>query len=317
MITSLDWARQKAWAMHPPIMRTMLGILHRHANGNRLTPDAIAEAVRTRHSARVAGVEDSGNDVPPVPYVCTPDGVAVISVQGVIAKRASLIEDVSTGQASSCERILSNVNLAKSDKRVRAIVLDVDSPGGTVDGVAGLSDELYSLRGKIPLVAFANGLMCSAAYWIGSACDRIVATQDAEVGSIGVYSILSDYSEMLKTAGVSEELIRAGKFKGEGHPDFPITQAAKDLAQTSVDDYYSIFVSAVARNRGLSQSQAAMLADGTTTIGRKCLANGLADSIGVLFDACKVALSPGVPKQPNSARNISRHPAAPKAAIWR
>lgn len=294
-VSMLAWALSRVWALHPDYVQRGYALLLRHAQGERASAEEVA-ALAAAKAGKSNGAEAG--------YTVNSQGVAVVPVSGVIAKRMADVNGWCAPQGTSVEALRQNIDAALADKEVKAIVLDVDSPGGTVDGVADLSQYLFSVRGQKPITAFANGLMASAAYYIGSAADKIVASQDAEVGSIGVYSILEDDSEAYKAQGVRFEMIKAGKFKGEGHPLFPITQEARTLTQETVDAYYSQFVSAVARNRGIALDKALSLANGKTEIGAKAQALGLVDEIGTLDTAMQVALSTAASK-PQAASNFS------------
>jgi capsid assembly protease len=133
---------------------------------------------------------------------------------------------------------------------IDAIVIDVDSPGGTIYGVQELSDKIFAARGSKPIIAVANSMCCSAAYWVASAADQLAVTPGGDVGSVGVYTMHVDYSKMLKEDGVEVTLVKAGKFKAECSPYLPLSDEARDHLQEGVDDCYMAFLKAVARNRG-------------------------------------------------------------------
>jgi signal peptide peptidase SppA len=140
---------------------------------------------------------------------------------------------------------------AVADDAVSQILLDIDSPGGSVYGVSELGDAILSARAQKPVVAIANSLAASAAYWIGSQAGEFYVTSGGEVGSIGVWQAHQDYSKAMDEAGVKTTLISAGKFKVEGNPYAPLDEEAQGFMQSRVDDYYAAFTKAVAKGRGV------------------------------------------------------------------
>jgi len=253
----------KPWAMKEDVVMTMRDIVIRHLKGENL--DALELAART----------DGKKDAPAYEVI---DGTARIPIYGVISKRISLIQRISSPGTSVLE-IRSMLREAASDSKVDRIVLDIDSPGGSSDGVAELSDYIFALREKKKIVAFANGSMCSAAYWIGSAAEEVYASTGSMVGSIGVYAVIDDYTHANWEAGIKTEVIKAGKNKAAGHPDKPFTAEDRAVIQTEVNMVYDLFIEAVARNRGMSVDDVLKVATGDIFIGKKAVDTGLVDGI--------------------------------------
>lgn len=175
---------------------------------------------------------------------------AVLPLQGVISQKMNLMTHYSGG--TSTEMFGAWFDDAMADASVDRIVLDVDSPGGSVYGIAELARKIYNSRGKKPIIAMCNSLCASAAYWIASAADEIHVTPGGEVGSIGVIAVHVDRSENNKKEGFNVSYITAGKYKAEGNQDAPLDKEAKTHMQSRVDEYYRLFVRDVARNRGIS-----------------------------------------------------------------
>jgi signal peptide peptidase SppA len=182
------------------------------------------------------------------PRASQPGDVMVLPLFGTISKRADLLTQISGG--TSIENFTKSFREAVANPGVKAIVINIDSPGGGVFGVAELADEIYNARGDKHIVAIANDMAASAAYWIGSAADEFVVTPSGLVGSIGVYTIHEDWSEAYKQAGISSTVIQAGKYKTEGIELMPLTEEARAEIQKSVDFYYDTFVASVAKGRG-------------------------------------------------------------------
>jgi signal peptide peptidase SppA len=151
--------------------------------------------------------------------------VAVIPVFGVITPRPSILEYY--GLAISTQTIGQRVREAAADADVKAIVLDVDSPGGVISGVSELAAELRGLRGAKPIVAHADYLVASAAYWIAAQADEIIASPSALVGSVGVYSMHVDQSGLLEQLGIKVSLIAEPAEKIEGNPFEPLGEDAE------------------------------------------------------------------------------------------
>lgn len=229
----LHAVREQPWAIRPEKLATILDLLRFRAEGGRLSAEEIAERIgAARHQARPAA-----------------GSVAVIPVFGVIVQRASMLAQSSGAQGT--EQIAAAFNQAVSDPNVGAIVLQVDSPGGGVYGVAELADTIFKARGSKPIVAIADSQAASAAYWIASAAESLSVTPGGELGSIGVYTAHEDLSRMADAMGVTVSLISAGTYKTEGNPFEPLGDEARAAIQARVDDYYGLFTSAVAKGRGV------------------------------------------------------------------
>lgn len=175
-------------------------------------------------------------------------GVAVLPLLGVMSQRMDLFAESSGG--TSTEALGRAFDEAVRDDSIGAIVLDVDSPGGSVYGLEELSDRIYAARGTKPIVAVANSEMASSAYYVGTAAGHVYVAPGGEVGSVGTVALHLDTSEADKQAGLKYTLIRAGEFKVEENSLEPLNEAARAYIQRRVDDYYGMFVRAVARNRG-------------------------------------------------------------------
>jgi len=163
------------------------------------------------------------------------------------------------------------------------VVLDVDSPGGAVNGVEELADEMLRARGQKPVVAVANTLAASAAYWIATAADEVVVTPSGEVGSIGVFAVHEDFSAALEAAGIRVSLVSAGKYKMEGNPYEPLGDEGRAALQERVDDYYGMFVGAVARGRGVAAKDVREgFGQGRLVGARQAVELGMADRVATL-----------------------------------
>lgn len=207
--------------------------------------------------------------------------VAVVPVRGLISHHPTLLSLFGLG--ASAERLAGMVRAAVSDPDVSAVVLDIDSPGGTVGGIEEAASAIYALRGRKPTVAVANSLMASAAYWLGTAADEVVVTPSGEVGSIGVFAAHVDLSRALDQAGVRVSLVSAGRYKTEGNEFEPLSDEARAAIQARVDDYYGLFTRAVARNRGVSvETVRNGFGEGRVVGAREAVRLGMADRVATL-----------------------------------
>lgn len=215
------------------------------------------------------------------------DGVCVIPMHGVIGKRMNLMTQISGG--CSTELVASDYLTALNDPSVKGIVFDIDSPGGTVDGTKILSDLIAENRGVKPVVALANGMMCSAAYWIGSAADSInMVDLTTDVGSIGVVAAHMDISGWEEKQGIKTTEITAGQYKRAISQYAPLSDEGRAMIQSDLDQIYGLFVDSVARNRGVSTEEVvSSMAEGRVFLGQKALDNGLVDSVATLAETIK------------------------------
>lgn len=182
------------------------------------------------------------------PYRLTPEGVAVIPIRGTLMKRFSWLSAASG--LSTYQGLAQAATAAQMDPMVKAILFDVDSPGGTTHGCFELSEALYEMRGDKPMWACANDLAASAAYALASATDRLYVTRTGAVGSIGVFALHADQSGMDEQAGVKYTYVSAGDKKTDGNPHEALSKSARADIQAEVDREYAMFVQCVARNRG-------------------------------------------------------------------
>lgn len=170
--------------------------------------------------------------------------IAVIPVYGVLYPRS--FWGLGTVQLRNL------VNQAVADPNIAGILLDIDSPGGSVYGTAELADAIHAARKVKPVWAVADNLAASAAYWVGAQAEVFNVSPSGDVGSIGVWLAHLDMSRALDAAGLKVTLISAGKYKTEGHPYGPLDDEAREHLQESVDDSYEQFLKAVSRGRGVS-----------------------------------------------------------------
>lgn len=259
------------WAITPIMLSEIKGIYKRHMHG----PKIDLAAVEARLGGPLPG-PTKGYDIV--------DGVAVIPVDGVLAKRMNLMTQISGG--TSMQILGQDFQEAIDDPAVRSIILNVDSPGGTVDGTQELSNQIFAARGKKPIIALADGTMASAAYWIASAADQIFVSSDtAQVGSIGVVANHVDVSGAEAQSGEKTTEIAAGRYKRIASQYAPLSPEGRQSIQDQVDYTYSVFVNDVARNRGTTpEAVVEDMADGRIFLGQQAVDAGLADGVSTLSE---------------------------------
>jgi len=177
---------------------------------------------------------------------------AIIPMQGVIFPKANLMMNISGG--TSAEIFRSQVRAAARDQKVKSILLDVDTPGGSVLGIEEAAQAVREARDFKPVLASVNnGIMASAGYWIGSQASRIMAGPSTAVGSIGVILIHREFSEMDKRSGVKATVMTSSKRKGIGNPYEPLSKDDQKFLEGELAKIHDRFVSAVAQGRGVSE----------------------------------------------------------------
>jgi len=217
-----------------------------------------AIAFRAEHgiAASAARKADGGEVVAKSDEIAAPNegvrAIGVINLMGALMPRLSGV-DAMSGDFASLTQFQREFTQMAARADLRAIVLNVDSPGGQVDLVQETAEQIRSARrSDRPIVAIANTTAASAAYWIAAAADELVVSPSGIVGSIGVYTIHQDISERMAKEGVRMTLIKAGPRKAEGHPFAPLDDQARADIQRRVRSAYADFTSSVADYRGVT-----------------------------------------------------------------
>ena len=200
------------------------------------------------------------------------DGIGVVSIEGPILRKPDIFDRVILGATSSGE-IGSAIREAAGRDDIKAVMLDIDSPGGTVAGTPELAAAVASLNDRKPVYAFSCGQMCSAAYWIASQARAVYATPSAQVGSIGVVQAVIDDSAALAADGIKVEVFSVGKYKAMGAPGTPLTDDQRGLIRSNLEETARDFHAAVLA-RGRSIPPEAM--EGQTFSGRQAQRMNLA-----------------------------------------
>lgn len=291
----LKVVEERPWALLPSVLTFMSELLRFRSEGGRLTAEEIEDRLaiaRAENGPRAGGVNAGG--------------VAVIPMYGLLSQRTSMMAEFSGG--TSIDELRDALRSALNDPQVGAVVFDIDSPGGSVDGLPEFAAELRSARaGSKPIVGVANTLAASAAWWLLSSMSEVVITPSGEVGSIGVYATHQDMSRAEDMAGVKTTLVSAGKYKVEGNPFEPLDDTARSAIQEQVDTFHDMFLADVAEGRAVSKAVvASTYGEGRTLLAKAAKAAGMVDRIDTL-EATVLRLQPKATRQRPAAAAIS-HP---------
>ena len=214
-------------------------------------------------------------------YSVSGGGVAVIPVQGTLVQRSSGL-DAESG-LTSYATIGVQIREAMADTQVRAVLMEIDSPGGEVAGLFDLADTIYQARSIKPVWAIANENAYSAAYAIASSAERLTLPRSAGVGSIGVVAMHMDQSAKDAKQGYVYTPVFAGDRKIDGSEHFPLTPEAKSSLQAEVNRLYGLFVSTVARNRNIDANVVRATEAGWLN-PQEAVSSGFADGIATFAE---------------------------------
>ena len=237
----------------------------------------------SRFVAIVAALESHGLRDIPAPAAQahlvteTHDDVAVIDIVGVMEKRLSLFSALFGG--TSTQFAQQAVEQAAADPRIRSILLRIDSPGGSVSGLAELGDAVFAARKRKPVVAQIDGIGASAAYYVASQASEVFAQRMDVVGSIGTRMMLYDTSRLFANAGIVAVPIDSGEFKSAGAMGTEITERHREHFQSLVDSFFDDFVAVIVRGRGMSETAVRAVGDGRVMTAPAALQAGLIDGI--------------------------------------
>lgn len=251
------------WAILPEKLDLIAEVLELRANGKEFTPEEIA--------ARV-GTERPPAEAPPGSLV------AVLPVMGTIVNRGDMFTEASG--MTTCEGLTRKLQALANEQSIGTIVMDMDSPGGQVSGIPELAEEIFRVRKQKRIVAHVNALSASAAYWLASQADEIVATPSAMVGSIGVLHVHVERSKQLEEEGLGVTVSRIPKFKAEGNSFEPLTDEAREHIEATMKAFYDMFTKGVAKGRGISASVVRKdFGEGRVVLAHQALELGMIDRV--------------------------------------
>lgn len=266
------------------------------------------------NAAQIRAAMAASDDAPSfgMPRTSLENGLFRIELNGALMKDVPCLFWFFDIAATSMRLAKEQIQTAAMDPKVEAILIAVDSPGGTADGLAALADAIFEARKLKPVHMFAQDLAASAAVWAGSQATRVSIGSTAVFGSIGVYTVIDDVSAAFAEAGVIRHVVRFGEHKGRIVEGAKVEQVALDKVQEEIDTFGQLFIEAVARGRGMSVEAVSKLATGEVWIGTDALATGLVDAVETEEQAI-AALKQGHHSKP-APMPAPNHTAAPSAA---
>ncbi|NTW05008.1 MAG: signal peptide peptidase SppA [Peptococcaceae bacterium] len=236
---------------------------------------AVIAGVGRDNSPGISGISDVG------------PAVGVIEINGTImgGDSSGIFGDTSSGS----QTIMSDLRAASENPDIKAVVLHINSPGGTVAASQEISDEVVRLKKKgIKVVTSMGDMAASGGYWVAAFSDRIVANPGTMTGSIGVIIQTINYQGLYDKLGLEGNTFKSGAYKDMGSPERPISTEETLIFQSMVDDTFQQFVDVVAKNRKMDP-QAIRQLNGRVLTGRQALKAGLVDSLGNYYDAVSLA----------------------------
>lgn len=248
-----------------------------------IEPGWIRQAVAAVNAGIFEARPRAGDDAPP-PYTVDGNGIARVQISGFMAKGDSSLGGTST------IRTRAAIRKAVQDDSVKAILLHIDSPGGTVAGSRDLAADVVTANRQKPVYAHIDDLGASAAYNVASGSRRITANPTAIVGSIGTITVLADSSGKAEAEGVKVHVITTAKHKGTGVPGAPIDEEQLAAAQHLIDTLGQHFVDHVNTHRGLDLKPGEGAADGRVFVGEEARQMGLIDAVASYDQAVGAAV---------------------------
>lgn len=291
------------WAIQPEKLEAILAFLELKVSGGSAAPEMVA-AIRAENKVAAARAQNIASS--------SKGSVAVLPLYGLIMHRASMMGDISGPQGTSTDQFTQQLRQAVSDPGVQAIVIDVDSPGGSVEGVEELAQEIYNARKQKKITAVSNCLCASAAYYLAAQASELVASPSSLTGSVGVYCTHADMSKADEMSGAKFTMISYGAHKTEGNEYEPLSDDARAHMQDMVDTYGLMFEKAVARGRGVALADVQKkFGQGRVFPAQQAVKLGMADRVGTLDD---VLGKHGVSRGGTAARASVNVPAIVAAA---
>lgn len=229
------------WAILPAKLQEILAFLEFKATG--------ADGSISEPEVRAFFDDEERKREPATP---PPQSIAVIPIHGVLARRMNMMTRASGG--TSLASVSKALRESVASSSVKAIILDIDSPGGEVMGITELHAEILKARRTKPVTAHVSGMAASAAFHLASAAQEITATPSAMLGSVGVIGVHIDESKAMEDAGLNVTLKTAGKFKADASGLVPLSEEGEKELQRRVDEAMSIMIRDIAKGRGMSAS---------------------------------------------------------------
>lgn len=261
---------ESVWNIIPAKFYEIIAFIELKIGGGDVSEEKIASITAAAKKERL----DVGNI----------DGIAVLPLHNTMFPKANLMTKISG--ATSTEQFGRKFDQAVAAKNVKGIIIDVDSPGGSVHGLNELSDKIFDARGSKPIVAVANQMAASAALFVATAADDFLVSPSAITGHLGSFMVHGETSQRDHDQGFKFTVIRSGENKAEGHSVEPLTDKARAGLQSIVDGFGQMFIDHVARNRGVSSEMVASdFGRGRGVLAADAVDMGMADGISTLDQA--------------------------------
>jgi len=268
-----------SWAIMPSKLQAIVEFIQLKVEGLSLSPDDIKSLTKQPVSLKSEIFETNR----PSEEIGKSAGekIAVLPIHGTISHRMNMMNAISGGV--STESLSNEFSSLVDNPEIGTVVFDIDSPGGTVSGIEELGNQIFQARDKIRIVASANSLAASAAYWLGSQAHEFTVTPSGEVGSIGVIAVHESVFKANEKEGKDITIIKAGKFKADSSPLEPLTEEAHAAIQERVDERYDTFISAIARGRNITfESVRDRYGEGRVVGAKSALEKGMVDAVETL-----------------------------------
>lgn len=276
----LRLAFHTAWALEPRVFRQLVRIVSRHAAGEQPTAQDLA-TVRAAVGSR---------DAAPAAELAMVGSTAIVPIHGVVSPHGDLVDEVSGPGSANLARIRQQIEAALADRAVKSIVLDIDSPGGSVDGVSEAAELIRRAKAIKPVIALANTNALSAGYWLAAQATQFLATNGARIGSIGVSMTAVDESRALSQQGVDVKIVTSNALKNADVAQNAISTDELRAVADDVQAYHDLFVRDIAAGRGITEAEAAALATGAVLVGQQAVDQGFVDGVSTL-DAVLASLN--------------------------
>lgn len=238
----------------------------------------------TNQQLSVAKEFEVDPDLPGIPLLTKMGSTAMISISGSMSKSVSLLDMLFGDNVTSYTSIRSAVDIAARDDSIDQVIFHIDSPGGSLGGLHSTGKDIARLSQVKDTVAFVDNQATSAAYWLAASTNKIVATEMAQLGSIGVITVMQDISRQAENEGIKFIPIYAGKNKADGFPGTAFTDEEIARIQARIDKTYNFFLTHVAESRNLSISSADKWADAQVFYAGEAKVVGLVDEIADFVD---------------------------------
>lgn len=308
-------AEQPIWQIYEPAMQAMLA--GRRSAVVDLLPDSalmIMSRMAGAQTPNSSALTSTDRDPPTTRMI---GSVAVLPIAGVMQPKPNYVTRYYGG--TSTEIIERDFRAALGSDQVRAIVLYCDSPGGSALGNEELARAIHAARGTKPIVAFVRGLCASAAYYVASAADRIVASPSSLIGSVGTIMVHAEASRYLEEIGFGVTVLTFGDKKGHGNQYEKLKPEARVTLQKLVDDCGTQFVTAVARNRGASVANVReRFGGGQVFLADEARTRGLVDAVGEwepLLAELSGSVSTQLPARNQAANQANHQPVIQPASV--